>query len=132
MALFRKKDAQAEKKTVAKVKLASKKETVDEKISEDSVLFNDSLVPTVLVRPHVTEKAAILTDDNVYTFVVTPSATKYEIKRAIKTLYKKTPVKVAIARKAGKKVMRRTGPGKKPGLKKAYVYMKKGDTIDIL
>lgn len=88
--------------------------------------------PMVLVRPHITEKAAVLTDENVYVFEVTPEATKYTIKQAITSLYKKTPEKIRIARKAPKTVMRRTGPGKKPGLKKAYVFMKKGEALDIL
>jgi large subunit ribosomal protein L23 len=88
--------------------------------------------PMVLVRPHITEKAAILTDENVYVFEVTEDSTKYTIRKAVRDLYKKTPEKIRIARKAPKFVMRRTGKGKKPGLKKAYVYMKKGEALDIL
>lgn len=87
---------------------------------------------SVIVRPYVTEKAAIATDDNVYTFVVTEKATKPEVKKAIKEIYKKTPVKVAIVKKPAKRVYRRDGIGTKAGLKKAYVYLKKGETIDII
>lgn len=86
----------------------------------------------VIIRPYITEKAAIATDDNVYTFVVAEKATKIDIKSAIKELYKKTPRKVTIAKKPSKLVMRRNGMGAKKGLKKAYVYLKKGETIDII
>lgn len=87
---------------------------------------------SLIIRPYVTEKAAVATDDGVYTFVVAEKATKIDIKSAIKELYKKTPRKVTIAKKPSKLVMRRNGTGTKKGLKKAYVYLKKGETIDII
>ena len=125
MALFGKKEKPVEaetEKSVAPLK----------KGASHATQLSGVPAPMVLVRPHITEKAAVLTDDNVYVFEVTPEATKYTIKQAITSLYKKTPQKIRIARKAPKTVMRRTGAGKKPGLKKAYVFMKKGDALDIL
>lgn len=125
MALFGKKEKPA------KVK-AEKTASPLKKGASAATELSGAPAPMVLVRPHITEKAAVLTDDNVYVFEVTPEATKYTIKQAITSLYKKTPEKIRIARKAPKTVMRRTGPGQKPGLKKAYVFMKKGDALDIL
>lgn len=125
MALFGKKEKPVKEKT-EKTPLPAKGS------ASSTTQLSGIPAPMVLVRPHITEKAAVLTDDNVYVFEVTPEATKYTIKQAITSLYKKTPEKVRIARKAPKTVMRRTGPGKKPGLKKAYVFMKKGDALDIL
>jgi len=122
MALFGKK----EKPAKAEAKKVAVKETSSEQAAP--VL---SAAP-VIVRPHITEKAAILTDENVYVFEVTKDATKHSIKREVARLYKKTPEKVAITRNAGKTVMRRKGRGQKPGIKKAYVYMKEGDSLDIL
>lgn len=126
MALFGRK----EKKAVAKKETSPVKDT--EKAEISVVAGEPRSASLVLVKPHITEKAAILTDDNVYVFRVTKDANKQMVKQAIQELYKKTPVKVRIARNAPKRVLRRTGMGTKPGVKKAYVYMKKGDTIDIL
>lgn len=87
---------------------------------------------SVVIRPYITEKAAIATDNNVYTFVVADKATKVDVKNAIKELYKKTPVKVTMTKKPSKRVFRRDGVGTKSGLKKANVYLKKGETIDVI
>lgn len=87
---------------------------------------------SVLIRPRVTEKAAVLTDSNVYAFIVSPDATKNEIRKAVEAVYKKTPERIAIVHARAKKVVRRTGAGRKPGFKKAYVYLKKGETINVL
>jgi len=87
---------------------------------------------TIIVRPRVTEKTATLSDDGVYTFQVADDANKNEIKKAIQKIYKVTPVKVNIAKTADKKVFVRGRFGKKKGVKKAYVYLKKGDKINFI
>ncbi|PIZ76461.1 MAG: 50S ribosomal protein L23, partial [Parcubacteria group bacterium CG_4_10_14_0_2_um_filter_7_35_8] len=48
------------------------------------VTFDSS---SILVSPHVTEKATMLSSDNQYVFKVFPRANKTEIKRAIESLY---------------------------------------------
>lgn len=87
---------------------------------------------SVLLRPHVTEKAAHLTAQNVYAFKVAPNATKQNVATAVRALYKVVPLKVAIVRVPKKRVQLRTrrGWGTKGGFKKAYVYLKKGDRIE--
>lgn len=87
---------------------------------------------SVLLRPHITEKAAQATARNVYTFEVTSSATKTEVSRAVEALYKVTPVKIAMVKIPRKRVYlrRKRGYGTKGGLKKAYVYLKEGDRIE--
>ncbi|MEK7063662.1 MAG: 50S ribosomal protein L23 [Patescibacteria group bacterium] len=86
----------------------------------------------IIRRPRVTEKAANLTTNNVFTFDVMPGASKHDIVRAIKALYKVTPRKVAVVNTIGKKVSLRTrrGFGVKNAARKAYVYLKAGDKID--
>lgn len=88
---------------------------------------------TILTNPRITEKAVRSMNHNVYTFDVTPRANKIDIARAIKHVYKFDPVKVAVVTvKASSKLNRRTGKlGKIAGGKKAYVYLKKGDTIAV-
>ncbi len=88
----------------------------------------------VIIRPRITEKAAIGMENNVYTFEIHKDATKFDVRDAIKELYKVTPVKVNIVKKAPRHyVSRMRGRNMmEKGLKKAYVYLKKGDRIDIV
>ncbi len=86
----------------------------------------------VIKKPMVTEKTAGLSDKNIYTFEVTPEATKSEIKKEIFEIYKVKPVRVNIAKKPNKKTFIRGRVGEKTGFKKAYVYLKKGDTIKVV
>ena len=88
----------------------------------------------VLIRPRVTEKATIGTADNVYVFDVAPDANKTQIKHAVKKVYNVDPVKVHVSKIARKNVrsLRDGTKGVKGGGKKAYVYLKKGDSISVM
>lgn len=90
----------------------------------------------VLKNPRITEKAALKAESGVYVFEVSKDATKAQIAEAVSEMYKVTPVAVNIAKTAAKKVVRRkttgTTSGYKSGIKKAYVYLKKGDTIELV
>ncbi len=97
-------------------------------------LSTDRNLHSTLVKPHFTEKSVNLGEENVYTFEVRRDATKFEVRDAVKALYKVTPVKVNIVNKRpahrpkgslGRKV-------KVAGMKKAYVYLKKGDSINLV
>lgn len=83
-------------------------------------------------RPRLTEKAANLSSQNVYTFDIAQDATKHDVVRAVQSLYKVTPVKVNVVNTKGKSVTLRTrrGKGTQNNTRKAYVYLKKGDVID--
>lgn len=89
-------------------------------------------VKNVIRRPRLTEKAAALSTMNVYTFDVVPGASKHDIVRALVALYKVTPVRVNVVNVKGKKVAlkSRRGFGYKNNIRKAYIYLKKGDAID--
>lgn len=86
----------------------------------------------VIHRPRLTEKAAHLSSQNVYTFDVAQGATKHDVSRAVTSLYTVKPLKVHIVNTKGKSVSLRTrrGTGTRNRTRKAYVYLKKGDTID--
>ena len=88
--------------------------------------------PSVLLRPRMTEKAAINTEKNVYVFEVKKDATKSSVSASVKALYKVTPVKVRMATTPSKVVFIRGKKGVKSGFKKAYVQLKKGDKIELL
>jgi len=84
----------------------------------------------VLIRPRITEKANIVSADlNVHAFEITPSATKTEVANAVKAFYKVSPLKINIVKNPSKTVFVR-GKKVKAGVKKAYVYLKKGDKIE--
>lgn len=85
-----------------------------------------------IIRPHITEKSGILSQSGVYTFEITRDTTKAGVIKAIKTLYKVTPVKVAIINLPRKKVFVKGRRGIVPGVRKAMVTLKKGDKIDFV
>ena len=87
---------------------------------------------TIIKSPRITEKAAVMQGQNVYAFNVADDATKTEIAKQIKSVYGVTPVKVTTARTASKPKMVRGRPGRKAGVKKAYVYLKDGDKITVM
>lgn len=129
MAIFgNKKEEKKEKKPVAK-KAAAKKTSDTQKVSKKT---DSGASGKVLLRPRITEKAAHLSGQNVYTFDVVMSATKGDIASAIEAVYRVKPVKVNLVKTAGKRVSLRTrrGFGRRAGQKKAYVYLKQGDRIE--
>ncbi len=123
MALFGKKDAKKEVAVPAKV--------VKEKSPVQSAVAPVSMV---IVKPRITEKAAVLGEKNVYTFEVKKGATKYDVRDAIKALYNVTPVKVNIVNKVPRETMSRARGRKvmEHGLRKAYVFLKEGDRIELV
>jgi large subunit ribosomal protein L23 len=84
----------------------------------------------ILLRPRITEKASFLVEKNVHAFEVISTATKKQIAEAVKVFYKVTPLKINIVKNPAKKVFLRGKKGIKAGVKKAYVYLKKGDKIE--
>lgn len=89
------------------------------------------LASRVLLSPHITEKSAISGEGGAYVFRVATSSNKIMIKRAIEEFYGLKPRKISITNIPAKRRISRGKVGTKPGFKKAVVYLKKGDTIDI-
>jgi len=85
----------------------------------------------ILKKPHITEKATYLKEKNVYVFKISPRANKVMIKKAIKDAYGVRPKKIAIINIPSKKRFVRGKFGTKSGFKKAMVYLKEGDKIEI-
>ncbi len=86
----------------------------------------------VILRPRITEKATVLMESGVYSFEVTDKATKATVAVAVRELYKVTPAKIAIVNLPPKNVIVRGKRGVRSGIRKAYVYLKKGDKIEIV
>ena len=90
-------------------------------------------VISALIQIRITEKASMVHEAGVYTFNVAVGANKNDIMKAVQQVYKVTPRKVNIVTILAKaKRNARTGrSGMTSGGKKAYVYLKKGDTINL-
>ncbi|HWB34354.1 MAG TPA: 50S ribosomal protein L23 [Candidatus Paceibacterota bacterium] len=87
----------------------------------------------ILTSPRITEKGAYLAEKGVYVFNVAKTANTREIAEAIESIYKVTPRQVRVVAIPRKSVQTRGTNrwGKTAGGKKAYVYLKSGDTIEI-
>lgn len=85
---------------------------------------------TVIKHPRITEKAALLSEKNVYAFEVDAHTNKIEVKNAIKEIYGVTPISINMVNIPAKKTIVRGKRGMKSAIRKAYVTLKKGETIE--
>lgn len=116
-----------------------KKTKTKEVVAEKALRTTGSLVApralsdisSIIVRPRITEKSAGGYEQGVYVFDVRVDANISLIKSAIIALYKVTPRKINIVTVPIKNVIVRGRRGTKGGGKKAYVFLKKGDKIEI-
>lgn len=103
------------------------KKVVEKKVSMTPAVFD------ILQRPIISEKAAKLAETNSLVFEVSPAATKKDIANAMHVIYNVTPTKINIVNAKGKmKVFRNRSRGVQRDIKKAYITLPKGTTIDIL
>ncbi len=123
MAIFSKKQKNTKKEESSEKKDVVK--SVPQFKGEATVDFS------TLIRPRITEKASDVSAQNVYVFNVSPRATKLSIKRAVVNQYKVTPTKIGIVTVPRKRKVIRGRRGLTGGGKKAYIYLKKGDVIEI-
>ena len=85
----------------------------------------------LIKKPLITEKATDLKTAGKYVFMVEPWATKAEIRKAVRELYRVDAVAVNIVRIPGKPRRFRNIVGTKSGYKKAVVTLKSGQKIDV-
>jgi large subunit ribosomal protein L23 len=85
---------------------------------------------SLIKKPRITEKAGIQSESqNVYAFQVSKDANKKTIAEAMQLIYKVTPIKINIINLPAKNVTARGRRGVKQAVKKALVFLKKGDKI---
>ncbi|RZL85403.1 50S ribosomal protein L23 [Sphingomonas sp. CARO-RG-8B-R24-01] len=85
----------------------------------------------VIVAPHITEKATLLSEHNAVVFKVTNEATKPQIKAAIEALFDVTVLGVNTIVQKGKTKKWKGAPYKRSDIKKAIVTLKDGQSIDV-
>ncbi len=85
----------------------------------------------ILRAPWLSEKALIGTENGVYVFAVPTDANKFQISAAVEAIYNVKPRQVRIVNLPAKKknLRNRRGTGTRVARHKAYVSLKKGDTI---
>ena len=130
-----KKEQKEKKATVKKpAKSTDKKSVKTKKMSavSEATSLDYTGKDEILRRPYITEKAAILAEQNAYTFEISARANKIDVKRAMKALYDVDPVSVKIINLPKKAVMRKGKKGMKGGVRKAIVFLKSTDKIEFV
>ena len=122
-----------DKATVAKVAKApkvKKAKVVDIKDAAKKVASPERLI-NILLAPHITEKTSLaMQNNNSYAFRVLRDSTKPQIKAAVELMFGVKVANVNVVNETGK--TRRMGKvqGRTQDIKKAYVRLAPGQTID--
>jgi large subunit ribosomal protein L23 len=85
----------------------------------------------IIRRPVITEKATLASESNAVVFEVSPEATKPLIKEAVESLFGVKVKAVNTVLTKGKNKRFRGRPGVRNDVKKAYVTLEEGYTIDV-
>jgi large subunit ribosomal protein L23 len=85
----------------------------------------------VLRAPHISEKSARLQEINQYVFVVSPTATRADVKAAVEGLFSVNVQSVNLVNVKGKARAFRSRAGTRSNKRKAYVRLADGQTIDV-
>ncbi|ROU02649.1 50S ribosomal protein L23 [Histidinibacterium lentulum] len=85
----------------------------------------------VILKPVITEKSTMASEQGAVVFEVAPDATKPLIKEAVESLFgvKVKAVNTTITK--GKTKRFRGKPGRRKDVKKAYVTLEEGNAIDV-
>ena len=85
----------------------------------------------VILAPHITEKATLLSEHNAVVFKVAEKATKPEIKAAVEALFDVKVVGVNTLTQKGKTKRWKGRPYRRSDVKKAVVTLASGQSIDV-
>lgn len=88
----------------------------------------------ILISPRITEKGSDLSAQGIYVFNIAKNANRREVAEAIQAIYKVTPRTVRLINVPSKRRITRgtNRMGATASGKKAYVYLKKGETIELV
>ncbi len=84
-----------------------------------------------LVRPVITEKSMLSSENGKVTFMVPLSASKDEVKAAVEAIFNVKVTKVNTVRQFGKEKRFRGFVGQRSDYKKAVVTLAEGQNIDV-
>ena len=126
MHLFKTKNRKTEKATEKKVAVPRLIETA----KDIAVKSPNQNITGILQNPHITEKSAGYGEGK-YVFSVAKSANKIQVKQAVESRYGVSVRQVRIINLPDKARRRGKQLGWKSGIKKAVIFLKKGEKIEI-
>ncbi|PJA90275.1 MAG: 50S ribosomal protein L23 [Candidatus Magasanikbacteria bacterium CG_4_9_14_3_um_filter_32_9] len=126
----KKSEKTTEKKAVKKVLVEENKEVVPATANKISVVRDTSTAFKVILKPVVSEKSNTEEAKGTYTFIVSERTNKVEIKKAINDIYGVLPIKVRTLIVEGKAKRFGKSRGRRSNLKKAFVTLPKGKSIN--
>jgi large subunit ribosomal protein L23 len=85
----------------------------------------------ILIEPVLSEKANLLREEGKYVFKVDPSATKIQIKEAVRRLFNVHPIACTVMVVGGKPKRQRYKSGYTASWKKAIVRLPKDEKISL-
>ena len=85
----------------------------------------------VILKPIVTEKSTILSENNQIVFLVNINSNKIDIKKSIELIYGVKVSSVNVIRVKGKTKVFKGKVGKRSDYKKAIISLPKGQSIDL-
>ncbi len=95
------------------------------------MILSNSLDPIILKGHHVSEKSSLNAVNQCYVFVVSLSASKLAIKYAVESFFKVDVERVNTLNQKAKNKSFKGKQYKSENLKKAYVFLKDGFSIDL-
>jgi large subunit ribosomal protein L23 len=93
--------------------------------------MSNERILSVLRAPRISEKSARLAEHNQYVFEVAANATKSDVKAAVEQLFDVSVQSVNMANIKGKLKLFRFRAGRKANVRKAYVRLAEGQSIDV-
>jgi large subunit ribosomal protein L23 len=101
------------------------------KLRAETAKLSREAMYDIIRGPVITEKATLLTDRSQVVFRVAKTANKLQIKAAIETLFGVEVLGVNTLVQKGKTKRFRGRPGSRADVKKAYVQLAEGQSIDL-
>lgn len=119
----------APKKAAAK-KSAAKKAAVEKRTAPPGAYVADY---GIILSPVITEKSSLVGGDRRHVvFRVAPRANKTEIREAVERIFKVEVAKVRTCNLMGKPKRTARSIGRRAAIKKAYITLKAGHSIDVV
>ncbi len=95
--------------------------------------MNKEALYGVIKAPVVSEKSTLAMEvHNQYVFVVDKRANKTDVKQAIEAMFNVKVTSVNLLNQEGKEKRTRFKPGKRANVKKAYVTLAEGHSIEVM
>lgn len=112
-------------------KAVEKTQTVPAVVAPKRNMVKSDFAAHILLRPLVSEKSTHAEAQKKYTFFVSSTATKVDVKRAVKEVYGILPQKVNMVVGEGKIKQSGRVSGKRNNLKKAIVTVAKDKNLEV-